>query len=1019
MKKFLLAGMLALGLFSEAKGQFCPSCIQNSAIPQNAQFNVSSATIRGPLYVGSINLSSFTATSTITAPTFIGSGTYLTGLNASQLTFGTVSTNVVSGNYQGIAGVGVLTAGVWNAAILSSQYGGTGSNLGTAGIGSIPYFSSVGTMSALSPGAATYLLQSNGAAPESWTNAPQVLGTNITAIPMANISVGSIPVTWLVSDVNISSVSAAKVIGNIPGNATNITGNLALTQLSTGTLVNTIVASSITVTGVTPGFWGGPNQLILENVGSDGRIVSISQSTFTVYASSIGPGPLPPSVTIAAAQITSGTLAGNVIASSIAATGVQAGPYGYANQVSSFTVGVDGRLTLAGNIPIAINTNQINNGTLTPGVVVPAVNIQAGSLASNVIASSLAANGVAAGNYGGSNNTVLITVGANGLITSATTYSIPGLSSNTVQSNVDNAWTAPQTFFSSVTVHSTLGANFLTGDGSGVTNISPINIASGTLSANVVASSVSLPYLIVPSSVIASAFFGDGSHLSNLASTVAVTASLYGNGATATPLGVNSSSVAVLSGGFVLNSQLNPANNSIKSFSSLQTISSAYTVLSSVTVDNNILSTGTIQALTFSDGAGTSISAGGVQATLIRTPAGAELFGAMVQDAAGDALNGGLIQDVAGDFLDGGTIQDVFGDKMQGGTVTASTFNATGSAYQMHGKTFMDTGSNLTASSGTFSGTVVGSSSITASAFFGDGSHLTGVIASSAAVSVTASLYGDGTTGVPLGVQSSSVAVLSGGFVLNSQLNPNNNSIKTLSALSLISSAYTATSSATNTSNNGLLVTSSVTAGAFFGDGSHLTGISGATETVNASMTGVGTAANPLGVNSSSVAVLSSGLVLNSQLNPANNSITSLSALTTISNPYTATSSMTNTSSQGILASSSMTASAFFGDGSHLTGIKSSQVTFSTRTITVSATATTSNFYITCNAASGAVTLTLPALAGNPGLTYHFKKIDSSANACTLAAAGVDTVDGAATQILSSQYTSISIFAGGDEWHIF
>lgn len=63
--------------------------------------------------------------------------------------------------------------------------------------------------------------------------------------------------------------------------------------------------------------------------------------------------------------------------------------------------------------------------------------------------------------------------------------------------------------------------------------------------------------------------------------------------------------------------------------------------------------------------------------------------------------------------------------------VTASTFNAVGSAYQMHGLTFLDTGANLFASSGTFGSDILGASSVTASAFFGDGSHLTGISAGS------------------------------------------------------------------------------------------------------------------------------------------------------------------------------------------------------------------------------------------------------------------------------------------------
>lgn len=58
----------------------------------------------------------------------------------------------------------------------------------------------------------------------------------------------------------------------------------------------------------------------------------------------------------------------------------------------------------------------------------------------------------------------------------------------------------------------------------------------------------------------------------------------------------------------------------------------------------------------------------------------------------------------------------------------------------------------------------------------------------------------------------------------------------------------------------------SVTAAYQISAGSFL-GVNGATETTNSSMSGVGTAASPLGVSPSSVAVLSAGLILNSEIN--------------------------------------------------------------------------------------------------------------------------------------------------------
>lgn len=135
---------------------------------------------------------------------------------------------------------------------------------------------------------------------------------------------------------------------------------------------------------------------------------------------------------------------------------------------------------------------------------------------------------------------------------------------------------------------------------------------------------------------------------------------------------------------------------------------------------------------------------------------------------------------------------------------------------------------------------------------------------------------------------------------------------------------------------------------AFSGDGSQLTGVSAGVESINSSLTGAGTVASPLGVNSSSVAVLSSGFVVNSQLDPSsvtkqgnafngNSQLVQLTAAgklpvldgsnltnVTASVGNTLTSSFTVTGAGGILSRSSVTASAFFGDGSHLTGITAS-----------------------------------------------------------------------------------------------
>lgn len=81
-------------------------------------------------------------------------------------------------------------------------------------------------------------------------------------------------------------------------------------------------------------------------------------------------------------------------------------------------------------------------------------------------------------------------------------------------------------------------------------------------------------------------------------------------------------------------------------------------------------------------------------------------------------------------------------------------------------------------------------------------------------------------------------------------------------------------------------------------------------------------------------------------------------------------------------------------------------------------TATINDHVITGDATDGAFTITLPALSELPGLILHIKKIDASGNAVTIDGSGAETIDGATTQVLSTQYDNKMIVAGASEWHV-
>lgn len=71
-----------------------------------------------------------------------------------------------------------------------------------------------------------------------------------------------------------------------------------------------------------------------------------------------------------------------------------------------------------------------------------------------------------------------------------------------------------------------------------------------------------------------------------------------------------------------------------------------------------------------------------------------------------------------------------------------------------------------------------------------------------------------------------------------------------------------------------------------------------------------------------------------------------------------------------------------------------------------------------CDATSASITVNLPSAGGIAGKRYAVKKTDASANTVTLDGAGAETIDGAATKVLSSQYASVEIVSNGSNWMI-
>jgi hypothetical protein len=93
-------------------------------------------------------------------------------------------------------------------------------------------------------------------------------------------------------------------------------------------------------------------------------------------------------------------------------------------------------------------------------------------------------------------------------------------------------------------------------------------------------------------------------------------------------------------------------------------------------------------------------------------------------------------------------------------------------------------------------------------------------------------------------------------------------------------------------------------------------------------------------------------------------------------------------------------------------------VSHGTKTVTTTYTATGNDALVRADATGGAFTVTLPSAAAVPGLRLTFKKIDASANAVTISRAGTNTIDGATTKTLTTQYQTLSLQSNGTGWDV-
>lgn len=86
------------------------------------------------------------------------------------------------------------------------------------------------------------------------------------------------------------------------------------------------------------------------------------------------------------------------------------------------------------------------------------------------------------------------------------------------------------------------------------------------------------------------------------------------------------------------------------------------------------------------------------------------------------------------------------------------------------------------------------------------------------------------------------------------------------------------------------------------------------------------------------------------------------------------------------------------------------------KTVTSSYTVLPADEVILVDCTAAAVTITLPDAVGNSNLLLRIKKIDSSGNAVTIATSNSQTIDGASTVTISTQWQTSAVLSDGTNW---